>query len=150
MRSSWLISAILALSIAPSLCAQSASGTILGSVGDASSASIAGATITIVNQQTGLRRETQTDSNGDYELPYIPLGDYVVSAKARGFKSVDRSGVTLQVDQKARLDFTLTVGDVSETVTVNAEAPLVKPDSSEVGEAIQQKTGTDLPLNGRH
>ena len=109
-----------------------------------------GATISIVNQQTGFRRETQTDSNGDYELPYIPLGDYVVSAKARGFKVVDRSGVTLQVDQKARLDFTLTVGDVSETVTVTEAAPLVKSDSSEVGEVIQQKTVQDLPLNGRN
>src|SRR3954447_2276792 len=101
MRSRWVIPIFLGLSIAPSLVAQSASGTILGGVRDASGASITSAVITIVNQQTGFRRETQTDSNGDYELPYIPLGDYVVSAKAAGFKTVDRSGVTLQVDQKA-------------------------------------------------
>ena len=132
------------------LAAQSASGTILGSVRDASGAVVPGASVTIVNQQTGFRREVPTDTNGDYEAPYMPLGDYVVSVKAAGFKSVERSGITLEVDQKARLDFTLEVGQVSETVNVTEAAPLVKADSSEIGEVIQQKTVQDLPLNGRN
>src|SRR5215471_8369426 len=104
MRSYVIITILVGLAASPALMAQSASGTILGSVHDASGASIPGATITIVNQQTGFRREVPTDSNGDYEAPYVPLGDYVVSAKAKGFKSVDRGGVNLVVDQKARID----------------------------------------------
>jgi len=150
MRSFCVVAFLVGLAASPALFAQSASGTILGSVHDASGASIPGAAVSIVNQQTGFRREVPTDSNGDYELPYVPLGDYVVSAKAKGFKTVDRSGVTLVVDQKARLDFTLTVGDVNETVTVTEAAPLVKTDSSEMGEVVQQKTVQDLPLNGRN
>jgi hypothetical protein len=146
----WIFATLVALMVSPALFAQSASGTILGNVRDATGASIPSATVTITNQQTGFRREVPVDSNGDYELPYVPLGDYVVSAKAKGFKTVERSGITLVVDQKARLDFTLTVGDVSETVTVTEAAPLVKTDSSEVGEVVQQKTVQYLPLNGRN
>src|SRR5215471_9483251 len=143
MRSSCVVVFLVGLAMSPALMAQSASGTILGSVHDATGASIPAATVGIVNQQTGFRREVPTDSNGDYELPYVPLGDYVVSAKAKGFKSIDRSGVTLVVDQKARIDFTLTIGDVSETFTVTEAAPLVKSDSSEMGEVVQQKTVQD-------
>ena len=150
MRLYRFVMPILVLAASPTLFAQSASGTILGSVHDASGASIPNATITITNQQTGFRREAPVENNGDYEFPYVPLGDYVVSAKAKGFKTVDRSGLTLVVDQKARLDFTLTVGEVTETVTVIEGAPLVKADSSEIGEVVQQKTVQDLPLNGRN
>jgi hypothetical protein len=142
--------AILSFAMSPAVLAQSASGTILGSVHDATGASIPSATISITNKQTGFRREVPVDSNGDYELPYVPLGDYVVSAKAKGFKTFDRTGLTLAVDDKARIDFTLTVGDVNETVTVLEAAPLVKTDSSEVGEVVQQKAVQDLPLNGRN
>jgi hypothetical protein len=150
MRTSYVLAVCLAVSILPPLCAQSASGTILGSVRDSTGSAIPNATVTITNQQTGFRRDVPSDSAGDYELPYVPLGSYVVSASARGFKTVERSGLTLEVDQKARLDFTLTVGDVSETVTVTEAPPLVKADSSENGEVVQQKTVQDLPLNGRN
>src|SRR2546421_9486126 len=124
MRFSLVFAAVLWLSLLPSLRAQSASGTVLGSVRDSTGAAIPAATITITNQQTGFRREAPTDSNGDYEIPYVPLGAYVLTAKARGFKTVERSGLTLEIDQKARLDFVLTVGDVSETVTVTEAPPL--------------------------
>ena len=95
--------------------AQSASGTFLGVVTDGTGSVVPNAVITIVNQDTGFRRELPTNANGEYEAPYIPLGRYTVSAKATGFKTVDRQDITLQVDQKARVDFTLQVGDVSET-----------------------------------
>ncbi len=150
MRSFLVLAVSLAVLFSPRLPAQLASGTILGSVSDATGASIPNATITITNQQTGFRREVPTDGNGTYEMPYVPLGSYVVSAKAPGFKTVERSGVTLEVDQKARLDFTLTVGEVNETVNVTEAAPLVKADSSEMGEVVQQKAVRDLPLNGRN
>lgn len=132
------------------LLCQSSSGTFLGSVRDASGAVIPGATVTIVNQDTGFRREIASGADGEFEMPLVPLGNYTVSCKAKGFQSVDRKGVNLQVDQKARIDFTLTVGEVSETVTVTEAAPLVKSTTSEFGEVVQQRAVQELPLNGRN
>ena len=105
------IAITLTLSTA-TLFAQSASGTFLGVVKDATGAVAPNATITIVNEQTGFRRELTTNASGEYEAPYIPLGNYKLSARAQGFKTVERSGINLQVDQKERVDFTLQVGDV--------------------------------------
>src|SRR5258708_6948440 len=149
MKNTLLLLALFATS-ASSVLAQSASGTILGSVKDPSGAGVANATVTIVNQSTGLRGEIPTESGGDFAAPYVPLGSYKVTAKAPGFKTPERGPITLEVDQKARLDFMLTLGEVSETVSVISEAPLIKSDSSEVGEVVGQKTVQDLPLNGRN
>src|SRR5258708_3518131 len=133
MKNTLLLLALFATS-ASSVLAQSASGTILGSVKDPSGAGVANATVTIVNQSTGLRGEIPTESGGDFAAPYVPLGSYKVTAKAPGFKTTERGPITLEVDQKARLDFMLTLGEVSETVSVISEAPLIKSDSSEVGD----------------
>jgi hypothetical protein len=132
------------------LYGQSASGTFLGAVKDASGAVVQSATITIVNKNTGFRRELETNQLGEYEAPYIPLGDYSITAKAKGFRTVDRTGINLQVDQKARVDFTLAVGDVAETVTVTEAPPAVKADSSEFGDVLQKRQVQELPLNGRN
>jgi hypothetical protein len=135
---------------APEVNAQSASGTFLGAVVDATSSVVPNAVISIINQDTGFRRELTTNANGEYEAPYIPLGPYSLSAKAPGFKTVERSGIVLQVDQKARVDFTLQVGDVAETVTVTEAPPAVKADSSEFGDVVQKRAMQELPLNGRN
>lgn len=150
MKRVLVLGALVSLMLTSWLLGQSSSGTFLGSVRDASGAVIPGATITIVNQDTGFRREAAVDGNGEFELPYVPLGNYTVQCKARGFKSVDRTGVNLQVDQKARIDFTLSVGDVTETITVEEAAPLVKTASSEFGEVVQKRAVQELPLNGRN
>ncbi len=141
---------ILFLWSAGAAWAQSSSGTFLGTVQDATGAVIPGATITIVNTDTGFRREATANPNGEFELPNAPLGNYTIQCKAKGFKSVERTGVNLQVDQKARIDFTLTVGDVAETITVDEAAPLVKTSSSEFGEVVQKRAVQELPLNGRN
>ena len=91
-----------------------------------------------------------TTTAGEYEAPYIPLGNYRVSARGQGFKTVERSGITLLVDQKTRVDFTLEVGDVTETVTVTEAPPIVRADSSEFGEVVEKRAVQDLPLNGRN
>lgn len=138
------------LTLVEGVVAQSVSGTFLGLVRDPSGAVIANATITIVNTETGFRRELQSMSNGEYEAPYIPTGNYNITAKAPGFKTVERTAINLQVDQKARVDFTLTVGEVAETVTVTEAPPQVKADSSEFGEVMQKRAVQELPLNGRN
>lgn len=133
-----------------SLLAQSASGTFLGIVKDSSGALIPNATVTIVNNATGFRRELNTNASGEYEAPYIPLGDYTITVKASGFRTVERTGLNLQVDQKARVDVTLAVGDVAETIQVSEAAPIVKADSSEFGDVVQKRQVQELPLNGRN
>lgn len=130
--------------------AQSASGTFLGVVKDATGAVVPGVSIIIVNQDTGFRRELMSNALGEYEAPYVPLGNYTISAKAKGFRTVDRTGINLQVDQKARIDFSLAVGDVAETVTVTEAAATVKADSSEFGDVVQKRQVQELPLNGRN
>ena len=135
---------------ASSLFAQSSSGTFLGTVRDSTGAVIPGATVSVLNQDTGLRRETVSSGAGEFEMPYVPLGNYTVTCKSKGFKTVDRTGINLQVDQKARIDFTLAVGEVSDTITITEAPPLVKTSSSEFGEVVQKRAVQDLPLNGRN
>lgn len=132
------------------LSAQSASGTFLGRVEDSTGAAVAKANITIVNRDTGFRRELQSNEQGDFEAPYVPIGVYTITVTAPGFKRIERTEVQLQVDQKARLEFSLQVGEVNETVTVAESAPLVKADSSEFGEVVGKRAVQELPLNGRN
>src|SRR5262245_27362789 len=141
--------AILLLLWAPVLQAQAVSGTILGSVQDSTGASVPGAIITIVNSETGLTRSATTDSLGEYNVPSLPPGTYSVSGEMRGFKKVALSGVRLNVDQKARVDLKLEVGDVTESVRVDAAVPLVQTDSSELGATVNETQVKELPLNGR-
>src|SRR4051794_8208655 len=96
---------------ATSLQAQSISGTILGSVQDATGAAVPGANVTIVNSETRLTRAASTDSSGDYDIPSLPPGTYNISVEMKGFKRASLSGVRLNVDQKARVDLRLEVGD---------------------------------------
>src|SRR5215510_6350322 len=134
----------------PALRAQAVSGTILGTVQDSSGAAVPGASVTIVNSETGLTRAVTTDSAGEYNAPSLPPGMYNVSAEMRGFKKVSLSGVRLNVDQKARVDLKLEVGDVTESVQVRALVPLVQTDSSELGATVNETQVKELPLNGRN
>src|SRR5262245_54838124 len=104
----------------PSLRAQAVSGTILGTVQDSSGAAVPGAAVTIVNSETRLTRAVTTDSAGEYNAPSLPPGMYNVFGEIRGFKKVSLSGIRLNVDQKARVDLKLEIGDVTESVQVDA------------------------------
>ncbi|MFN7939472.1 MAG: TonB-dependent receptor [Bryobacteraceae bacterium] len=148
--SRFLSLAALAVTLVSTLSAQSASGTFLGVVKDSTGAVIQDAAISIVNIDTGFSRDLTTNAQGEYDAPLIPLGNYRITAKAKGFRSVERSGINLQVDQKARVDFTLAVGEVAETVTVTEAPPAVKADSSEFGDVLQKRQVQELPLNGRN
>src|SRR6266581_6581895 len=140
---------LLLLLWSPALRAQAVSGTILGTVQDSSGASVPGASVTIVNSETGLTRAVTTDSAGEYNAPSLPPGMYNVSGEIKGFKRVSLSGVRLNVDQKARVDLKLEIGDVTESVQVNAAVSLVQADSSELGATVNETQVKELPLNGR-
>jgi hypothetical protein len=129
---------------------QVTTGTILGTVADTSGAAVSGAQVVITETNRGTSNTYTTDATGSYNAPFLVPGSYSVSIEQTGFKREVRSGITLQVDQKARIDFVLQVGDVTETVNVVAAAPLVRSESAELGEVVEQRAVRELPLNGRN
>src|SRR5205809_1992015 len=130
--------------------AQVTSGTIEGTVIDSSGAPVPGVKITITDIQKNDVREYTTDETGGYNAPFLPPGTYRVAAEKAGFKRVTSAPVVLNVDDKARVDITLPIGDVKEVVEVGVSAPLVRQDSSELGEVIRERSVRELPLNGRN
>ena len=104
--------------------AQVTSGTILGSVRDKSGSAIAGAQVTITETQKGTSQQLMTDGDGNYISTFLIPGTYSVTIEKTGFRKQVRSGLILQVDQKARVDVDMEVGDVSETTNVVAQVPL--------------------------
>lgn len=130
--------------------AQQGRGTILGTVTDASGAPVAGAVIKVTNTATNSGLETRTTSEGLYQAPNLAVGDYTVSVEKTGFRKVVRTGLQLQVDQRAQVDVRLDVGQVTESIEVKGEAPLVDTSSTSIGKVVDQKRVSELPLNGRN
>jgi hypothetical protein len=130
--------------------AQTATGQIIGSVKDTSGAVITKVKVTVTNQETGLTRATTTNDQGDYVVPLLPVGQYIVTAELTGFKTALRSDLTLNVDQIQRVDLQLETGNLTETVEVKAAAIALDTGSASVGQTITERQVTELPLNGRN
>lgn len=145
-----LFCALIAIAIPFHAAAQSVSGTILGTVTDASGSVVPNAKVTIVNEGTGLTRTVQTDANGEYTLPSLPTGRYTVMTEMTGFKAMALSNIELGVDQRVRMDLKLEVGAMTESVSVEAAAPLLQTSSSELGTTVTEQQIEALPLNGRN
>jgi len=124
-------------------------GTIAGTVRDSQGAAVGAATVTFVDAATGTTTKTQTDAAGEYASPPLRPSAYKVTTEASGFKTESHSGVTLQVQDRLRLDFTMSVGSVSETVDVTSDAPIIQSETSSLGQVIVSTQITELPLNGR-
>lgn len=129
---------------------QASTGTILGIVKDTTGGTVAGATVTVTNVDTGFTRTGPTEDDGSYRFPQLPVGNYSVQVMKDGFQTVDRKGLKLEVTQEAAIDFTLQLGSTGQTVTVTEEAPLVDTTSSAVGGLVTEDKVIDLPLNGRN
>ena len=129
--------------------AQTPTATVTGQARDASGAAVAGARVVARNVQTNIEREAVTSENGDYTIPLLNVGEYQVLIEKQGFKKAVQTGLILQVDQKARVDFTLQIGQVSESVEITAATSLVQTDSASVGTVIDNKRVVELPLNSR-
>lgn len=129
--------------------AQQSTARLLGTVKDPTGGAIPGATVRAINIATSQERSAATDASGDYSIPLLPIGEYTITGEAQGFKTTTIQGVTLQVNQEARVDMTLTLGSTSETVSVEAAVPLLVTDSSSVGQVIENKAIQNMPLNGR-
>ena len=126
---------------------QGTTATLDGIIRDRSGAVIPGAMITVTNTRTGVSSKATTNLEGDFVAPFLLPGEYRAVVEKQGFKKVDRTGITLSVGDTIRIEFTLEVGAMTESTTVTAEAPLVKADTSELGQVVQQKAIEELPLN---
>src|SRR6266404_570428 len=129
--------------------AQVSTATISGVVQDQSGASIAGAMVTIRNVETGAARTLTSDSGGRYITPDLSLGNYEVQGQQSGFQTEVRSGITLTVGRESVVNLALKVGQISDKVTITAEAPLVESTTSAMSSLVDERTIRDLPLNGR-
>ncbi len=147
---SGLMAGLLLALLARPVMAQVSSGSILGTVHDTTGQVVPAATVTITDQGKGTSTTLQTDATGSYVASFLIPGTYEISVDLQGFKKYLRRGVVLQVNQRARVDITLEIGTLTETTTVEAFAPLVKEDSSDVGEVIEERAIKELPLNGRN
>jgi len=145
-----LLLSLVGLVASTPLLAQYDSAQISGSVHDPSGAMIAKATIQIQNRDTGLVRQTVTNSTGIYILSHIPPGVYTITANSTGFSSASRTGVELVVSQSATFDFSLNPGSSIETIAVSADVVTLDTSSSSVGADLESKAVTDLPLAGRN
>jgi hypothetical protein len=144
----WNFLALLLLFSATSF-AQVDTGTILGTIKDATGAVVPNAKIVLTNKGLGITQRTETDENGRYIFTPLKTGMYQVEVEAQGFKKALRSAFELNIQQQAQVDFTLEAGEISQTVEVTAEAPLLQTSESSVGQAVSGQTINDLPLNGR-
>ena len=143
-----IVCLVLALSVP--MFSQTTTGRILGTVSDQSGAGVAGAAVVITDVQRGTTRAVATDDSGNYVAPQLQPGVYKVRAEAKGFKTVERPNIVVEVAQDVRVDISLPTGQVSETVVVTDEVPLVNTTSSTLGGTLSNAEINDLPLNGRN
>ena len=124
--------------------------TIVGSVMDASGASVPAAVVTVTNIATQVSQSVETDAAGSYSLERLPVGEYMLAVRAAGFKQSERKNIRLDATNRLKIDVTLEVGGVTESVTVEGGAPLVSTQNTETGVVIGEEQVRNLPLNGRN
>jgi len=148
-RTSLTFVLVAAIGMSIPLYGQVETGKIVGTVKDASGALIADAAVTVTETHTNLEKRTLTNSNGEYVVTELKSGNYTVSVEHQGFKKARQTEFKLDVNQVVRVDFTLTVGTVTEEMVVTAAEPLVESETSSIGQVIEQARVNDLPLDGR-
>jgi hypothetical protein len=144
-----LFGCILALAVAASPAAAQATAELSGIVRDESGAVLPGVTVTVTQTDTGFTRSVVTDGDGLYLMPNLPVGPYRLEASLQGFRAYAQTGIVLQVAATPTINIVLGVGDLAETVTVEASAPLVDVRSAGISEVVEQERILELPLQGR-
>jgi hypothetical protein len=139
---------LLVLTTLP-LRAQEFRGSILGQITDTSGAAIPGAKITVTNEETNATVRTQSNQEGNYNVPFLLPGRYTVTIEANGFKKAVQNKVTVQVQDKITLNFSLEPGAVSDTVTVTAESPLLQRANADLGQLVDRQFLERLPITGQ-
>lgn len=143
-----MLALLFALPLA--VAAQITTATMVGTVTDANGAAVPGAQVTARNVDTGLTRRVNSGEEGAYRLEFLPVGNYELEVTATGLKKTTRSGIVLQVNDSVRVDVALTVGQVSESVTISEAPPAINTTSAEIGRTIQSQEISNLPLVERN
>src|SRR5271169_2476293 len=128
---------------------QGSFGRILGTVSDQSGGVVSGATVTVIDTERGVNRTLTTDDAGAYNAPNLTPGSYTVRGESKGFKKIERQGITIEVGHEVRVDLTLQPGEQNQTVTVTEAVPLVETTNATMGGTLENADIVDLPLNGR-
>ena len=147
MATRWVLLVFLALSV--TAYAQYTTASLGGTVVDASGSPVPAANISIRNIDTGFSTGNSSGEDGTFLFPRLPIGDYELTADKSGFATYLQKGITLAVNQLANQTITLRIGQVSDQVTVEANADLVDTRSGTVGQLVDREKITELPLNGR-
>jgi len=141
---------LLMLLTSPYSSAQTDQGAITGVVQDSTGAVITNADVTATNVDTGLALQTKSNSSGVFVFSPLKIGNYTVSASSKGFQTVSHENLHLDIQQRLNVTFTLQPGDVTETVRVDSEAPVLQTQDAAVRQVISTKEINDTPLNGRN
>ena len=150
MRVIFPVLAIFLLLWPAGLRAQTGAASITGLIVDQSGAALPGVTVTATNQATNVAYVATTNSSGNYTIPNVVLGTYVVKAELTGFRASATEPLTVEARQVARVDLKLAVGAIAETVNVVTVSPILQTETSTVGEVLSGTTVQSLPLNGRN
>ena len=130
--------------------AQVASAELSGTVFDASGSVVPGGKVTATNLATNVSRTAESGKDGSYVLTQLPPGDYTLNVEAPGFRKLVQSGITLQINQQARVDLSLQLGQLADTVEITGQPPLLEAESSSLGTVVNEQLVNQLPLNGRN
>src|SRR3981081_614145 len=147
----WAVVLVCGLVIAkpPAAWSQVLYGSIVGNVRDSSGAAVPGVNVIITSKETNQVRTTVTNDEGGYSVPTVQSGTYEVKATKQGFRPIAEGSVPVTINTVARVDFTMQVGNVSETIEVSAQTQTLQADRAEVRAEITTKSLTDLPVPGQ-
>ena len=145
-----VVAGILALWSSAALLGQTPTAQMTGLITDASGAVVPGAKIDVTEVNTGLHSDAVSNASGNYVVSNLKPGDYKIEIEKQGFTKQTQEGINLVVSQVARLDFTLNVGSTTETVEITGHAPVLETSTASIGQIIESKAVSDLPLNGRN
>ncbi len=150
----WIVNICLVIFLFASIFVGSAGAQgiqqFVGHIVDSAGASVPGASVTVHNVDTGIDNVVKTTGAGDYTVPYLKPGNYTITVRLAGFKETSKTDIHLDVDQTSKMDFTLPVGNVSETITVNADAAQIELAKADRGEVIENERIQEMPSNGRN
>lgn len=150
MKRNWTLLMAGVLFAWTSLWAQSPQGTITGVISDAQGARVPGAEVVAKQVTTNLTYKGSSSEDGTYVIPALPVGQYEVTATAKGFKTFKRTDIQLEVSQRLGLNITLELGQLTETITVSGEVSRVRTEESSLGTVVERRRIEELPMNGRH
>ncbi|MBI5282944.1 MAG: TonB-dependent receptor [Candidatus Solibacter usitatus] len=150
MKRSLFLALIFVAVLAMALAAQTITGSITGVITDSTGAVIPGATVQVINTDTNVRTSSVTDAGGNYSAALLPRGNYRLQVSAKGFKGLVREGIVLQVQQTARIDLQLAVGEVTESVMVTADAMKLETENATLAKVVDNRAIINLPLNTRN